>query len=225
MKKKRYVFNIIFLVTICTFFISGCSTSSDNMQYTQTPTDEHARIYDDERGKNRYISTLPYDMDYNGNTIVFDSVELFQGPSSSGYGYNIYAVATIDVTNLDEKDLYWLDQDYGQPYGTFEIYAFITDESKKLDLETMKLSHTLYGEKRKYVFTLQNEYKQSFDNAAVTILISIKQDELYNFKLDDGKEGELNKHNEYKFTAEAKGGSELKDITSMDKDLLQYISN
>ncbi len=223
--KKRYVFNIILLVTIWIFFISGCRASSNNLEYTQTPTDENARIYDNERGKNRYISTLPYDMDYNGKTIIFDSVELFQGPSSSGYGYSIYAVATIDVSNLDEKDLYWLDQDYGQPYATFEIYAFITDESNKLDLETMKLSHALNGKKRKYVFTLRNEYKQSFDNAEVTISISIKQDESYNFKSDDGKESELNKHNEYKFTAEAKGGSELKDINSMDKDLLQFISN
>lgn len=218
--KKR----LLTLLTCCCIAMSGCETASINSEYTMPPTDEYAWIYDNEAGENRMIDTLPYDMNYNGNTIVFDSVELFEGPSSSGYGYTIYAVATIDVSNLDEKDLYWLDQDFGHVYGTFQINAYIRDNSNDLDFESMMLGHSVYGDKRMYAFTLLEECKQPFNNAEVTVSISIEQDETYNYEAQDGHVSEQNKHNEYQYTAEAQGGSAIKGIDSMAKDLLKSIS-
>ncbi len=225
MKKRHATTIIMTMLLVSSVTISGCNTTSLDSEYTMPRTDEYAWIYDDETGENRMVDTLPYDMNFNGNTIVFDSVELFQGPSSSGYGYSIYAVATIDVSNLDEKDLYWLDQDFGHVYGTLQIDAYITDDSNNLDFDSMMLGHSIYGDKRMYAFTLLEECKQPFNNAEVTVSISIEQDETYNYEAKDGHVSELNKHNNYQYTAEAQGGSAIKDIDSMAKDLLKSISN
>ena len=57
-----------------------------------------------DRGVEEDIEKLPYDnIQYNGEILKLESVDVYTEKSSSGFGYYPYVVVTLDKTGLSEE--------------------------------------------------------------------------------------------------------------------------
>lgn len=217
-KKKLFALAAAFILISAT----GCGENTESVMESQ----DNAYVIEHDSMNSYLPQELPYNMDYNGNTIVFDSVDVYQTKSSSGHGYVLYAIATIDISTLDEDALYWFDKEGDTVLDeAFRISAYVTCEENNLDFESMeRVKGVNYGDKRSYAFAITEEQKNPFVNSSVTVSIDLRQDETYAYINDEGDESELNKTNHYQYSKDIESESDFESVSSMDSTMIDSIN-
>lgn len=218
--KKKMLF-----VSICSIMMLSLTSCGNTENHEPSQTSDGTNYLESDYGAIYYPDSLPFDMDYNGGTIIFDSVDVYQTQSASGHGYVLYVVATIDVSKMDEDSLYWFDQEIEDLFSQdLFVSSYITSESNNLDFEPLsRVKGVDYGDKRSYAFAVIDEQKNSFIDSEIVVSFKIPQEETYTSTDDDGDTHEYNKDNSYLYDLVVTDDS-LSDIGSMDSDMVNTIN-
>lgn len=214
--KKKYA-----LLMLCVFMItSGCSQTSNsnttNTESSNSATDPYNRVEERDSGLTCVFSSLPYEMDYNGSKIIFDSADFVQTKSASGHGYIPYLAITLDTSNVSEDDLYWMDKN-----EDISFLANITCESNNIESEPMQcVGMANYGDKRVYTFSVLEEQKEEFVPSSFYCSFEIRQEDTYKYN-----DSELQKYNWYQYFGKINSIDEIKDTTVFDDKTIEIINS
>ncbi|MEY8536711.1 hypothetical protein AALH30_24860 [Blautia pseudococcoides] len=220
MKKK-----IILLLSAIMLLTSGCGDSDDFKNYKD---DLGNSVIETDKDKTTYFKELPSEMQFNDNTIQYVSLDLYQDKSASGHGYNAYATLTIDVANLNDDELYWIEQasDNNSLLKVLDVNVYITDEKNGLDFDSMLLvSGVIDGSQRTYCFALPKEYKNSFDNSEISGYVNIEQDETYEFKSSSGLTSDEKRIYKYSYNIDCSESYKLLPVSQMSSDIYNSMVN
>jgi len=172
-----------------------------------------------DKGIEENIKELPYDgIQYNGETLKLESIDVYTEKSSSGFGYYPYVIVTLDKTGLSEESFYWMNKE-----NEIDVACYYTSEENEADFLRMPLLKAYYNDTQLvYIFDdYDNEYKHDFSDIELTISIDLTQEEKYKYKTDDGDEVESNKVNKYTCYVNS-GSSEIetkvKDISELSEE-------
>lgn len=218
MKKFFIIFACVILL------LTGCGDSSSEKRYKD---DNGNTITETDSTKTIYLKSLPSELQFNNTSIQYIALDMYQDNSYSGHGYNIYATLTIDVSNLSDDELYWLDKDTEYISDkTLQVKCYITDEHNDLDFESMSpISVVVDGKKRTYTFMLINEFKNDFTNASLSGYVNLMQDETYKQKSDSGLPLEINRVFNYQYEIDCTDNYKLLTIDDMDTNIYNSINN
>lgn len=172
-----------------------------------------------DKGVEEDIEKLPYDnIQYNGETLKLESVDVYKEKSSSGFGYYPYVVVTLDKTGLSEECFYWLIEE-----KDIDVTCYYTSEKNEVDFSRMPLLKSYYNDTQLvYMFNdYNNEYKHDFSDIELTLSLDLTQEEKYKYENDEGEITDLNKVNAY--TCRINSGlseieSEVKDISELNEE-------
>ena len=220
MKKK-----IILLLSAIMLLTSGCGDSDDFKNYKD---DLGNSVIETDKDKTTYFKELPSEMQFNDNTIQYVSLDLYQDKSASGHGYNAYATLTIDVANLNDDELYWIEQasDNNSLLKVLDVNVYITDEKNGLDFDSMLLvSGVIDGSQRTYCFALPKEYKNSFDNSEISGYVNIEQDETYEFKSSSVLTSDEKRIYKYSYNIDCSESYKLLPVSQMSSDIYNSMVN
>lgn len=207
--KKRMLFLLASVVCATCVNCSALASSEDADDF------EFDHVSESDSGNRYAFTSLPCDMDYNGEKIVFESADFFQTKSASGYGYIPYLIVTVDVSALSDESLYWLDKD-----EDFRISAYLTSDDNGIDFEAMQTAKGVdYGDKRSYAFTYLDEQKNPFYPSNFSVTIDLTQDEVY-----ESGELKINKFDTYQYVKFIESESDLAGPGILDIDMVDSIN-
>lgn len=203
---------LLIAISVC-FLLIGCSENNTDSDIEVLKASDGSTIFRSESGDSYTCKSIPFRMTYDGIGITYNSVNFYQ--DSTENGYNIYAVITIDTSEVSEKNLYWIEED-----EAIEPTVYLTNKKNKLDFDSMGfLCKYVDGKKIHYAFRMPSEYRYSFEETEIYASIDLQQSETYQYKDDDGEISELNKCNSYGFEYTIEHASELSTTDSIDHEL------
>lgn len=220
MKLKK----LSFLLLIISLILVGCDNKSDD-ETNPNILEDGSQIKKTSKGLSCTFETLPNEMFINDSKLIFDSVDIYQDLSASGFGYYAIVLMNVDISLLDDKELYWLDQDQTEWYNSYDrnVKADVYYESKNnnVDFESMDYVGRIEGEKfYRYVFITEKESKNDFKDIGLSCSFDFKQDAKY-------KEGssEINKTNAYTYYLNeyTQDKPPIKDLSEMDSSVKNAI--
>ena len=202
----------ILLVT-CILLLAGSQYNSKRSHSLDANTYRDSDIiYESESGKSYSIDALPYDMVYNDITIKLLSSEYYQ--SKTDHGYNIYVVLNLDISDLSDDDLYWIEKD-----EALASRVYLDKGKNNINFDGMsELCYLDVKGVRKIAFWNHEEYRYDFEATEATISIDIDQNETYKYKSDEGKTTLLNKTYTYFFNYTIEG-TDIKSESDIDSTL------
>lgn len=220
MKLKKLSFLLISILLI----LIGCDRKSDD-ETNPNILEDGSQIENTSKGLSCTFETLPNEMFINDSKLIFNSVDIYQYSSASGFGYYAIVLMNVDISLLDDKELYWLDQNQTEWYNSYDrnVNADVYYKSKNnnIEFESMGYVGRVDGEKfYRYVFITENESKNDFKDIGLICSFDFKQDTKY-------KEGtsEINKINSYTYYLNeyTQDKSQVKDISEMDSSIKDAI--
>lgn len=191
MKKK-----IIGMILLLIFSLSGCSGESGKEGIMAT------------------IEEIPYDnLQYNGDTLTLEDVEVYQEISSSGYGYYPTVIVILDKSSLSDENFYWMNEN-----RDIDVTCYLDEGKNKIDFGRMTRIKSYYNDsKLVYIFTEFEEYKYDFIDTKIIVSIDLTQEEEYDYKKDDGTTSKLNKVNRYNCYVNASYSDIKKDVKELSE--------
>jgi len=189
---------MLLIICIFVFILIGCDTNS----YTVEKTDDGGTIvYSSDYGTTYSYDELPINIEYNGNDIKCLYTEIYQ--EKAEHGYDIYVVASIDLSELSEDDIYWIGKDE-------ELRISVLLTNKENDVEGVSMNELCMLENnnvRRIVFYLNDTYRYTFANSCLSTFTDIKK----------GKQTDT-------FIYKTIVSDNIKSTSEIGKDLLEEIS-
>lgn len=223
MKLKK----IFFILLSISIILVGCDKKSDD-ETNPNILEDGSQIKKTSKGLSCTFETLPNEMFINDSKLVFDSVDIYQESSPSGFGYYAYVLLNVDISQLDDKELYWLDQDQTEWYNSHDTNVktdvYYKSKNNNVDFESMEYIGRVDGEKTyNYVFVTEKESKNNLDDIGLTCSFEFKQDDKYK----DGST-EINKINDYTYYVDEyiQDKPQIKNFSEMDpgvKDAIERL--
>lgn len=159
---------VLFLALI---IFTGCETNNE-IKDDDLP-EGISLISSSDYGNTYSSSNIPFDIPYGDKNVSCVSAELYQGESE--HGYYLYAVVSVDVGELSESDLYWMDEE-----EDFRVGIRIHNENNGLESERLgKLCALKIDNIIHHAFHLGNEYQYSFDNSELSLFFDVDNEKLY----------------------------------------------
>lgn len=172
-----------------------------------------------DKGVDKNIKELPCDnIQYNGETLKLESIDVYTEKNSSGFGYYPYVIVTFDKTGLSEESFYWMNEE-----NDINVTCYYTSEENEVDFLRMPLLKAYYNDTQLvYMFDdYNNKYKHDFSDIELKVSINLTQEEKYKYKTDEGDVIEKNKVNKYTCYVNSdlsEVGSKVKDISELSEE-------
>lgn len=191
MKRTAY---FLFCFVLC-LFLFGCSSHkpTTNIEYQQNENGESVIVSNG--SKTLMAKTLPAEIKYNDTSFSLASVDFYE--LYSNYQYYLYIVVTLDFTGMPDSDLHWLKEE------DLSKMVLISSKDNDLDYSLAHVLGTLYdGEKAYIVFTSSffDSYRYSFVGSDISVSITAKQKDTYEYTNSKGKVSSLHKEEEVHYT-------------------------
>lgn len=117
--------------------------------------------------------SLPIDAAIYKTSLTIESVEFYQ--DKSDHGYYLYAILTLDISELDGDDIYWMDKD-----NVLDFDLYITSEDNNYKQQSLTRLIYMDDEGKRYIFfTLTEEPRYSLENASYSMNFSVKHENSY----------------------------------------------
>lgn len=188
---------LIFLLLI--FLLCGCS--GIDYQASQNIEENTNILYSDENGTSYTFDELPIEIEYGSGVIKCTKAELYQ--EKSEHGYYLYGIVAINLNDLSDDDVYWLDKNK-------EMNISLMVDNELNELENLSLSSLCITDDynvRFYIFDTKDEYRYSFDKSNTSMFIRLDNSELFDTYM-------------YSFDTE-----KVKSTEELDPDLYRAMSN
>lgn len=195
---------IIILVIMLVFMLCGCSLNTNNQtsEATNSLPEGITLIHESEDFGNSYsCDQIPFSLPYGETSIQCSSAKLYQ--SRSEHGYYVYALIEVNVNDISDDDLYWLEKNE-------ELNPSIMIDNESNNMENKHLSNLCRLEKGGiiyYVLDSLEEYRYSFENSNVSLFIHLDNGKMYDSYM-------------YSFDVE-----NVTDISEIDKDIYNAIND
>lgn len=212
---KRFFAAILFFV-IALSFCSGCESSPKTESYQ----DENGNlVIAKDSGTTVMPESLPFEILYNGKPVTFESVDFFQDRSESDYRYTLYAILTVDVSQLAEDEQHWLED------SDMDAHIYLTNEQNDYDFDSLNYLGNAMTDDNKLVFGFMtlSSYKEdryTYEGSKVSAVISITQEETYEYKYN-GETKIRNIEDSLHFSTEV--GTHLPDSEAIPEPIYSYM--
>jgi hypothetical protein len=171
---RKYLFTVVIALGI--IFMMGCSNDSQEVQ-NNVGSKNDVRIYEGDKRVIFTLRSLPYDMEYLGNTLQFTSCELYQEKSDVDHSYTPYIVAKVKIEGIDDDTLHLYNEN---------LYVYGNINNEKNQLGNKALSRICEVDKdgyRYYVFSQSllssHYYKYDFSESVYNVGFLILQGKDY----------------------------------------------
>lgn len=135
--------------------------------------------------------TLPGTMYYNDKKIIFESLDSFE--FYYDYEYQQFVVLTLDMSDLTDKDLHWMDEENALKTPKLSM----NEGANKLDSDDLYSAGTAKKDKKIYYFYYSDGYKESCAGTKISTIITIDQDNKNN---KENKDSNLKPSNTYTYS-------------------------
>lgn len=110
------------------------------------------------------IDDLPGSLAYGEVSILLSAVSFCE--IYAAHGYTGYCVVTVDRSEIDDDDVYWLlNRQSGEIQAEFEINAYLTSEANSLENERMSQLRTTYDSENIYfVFYSKDVHREHLND-------------------------------------------------------------
>lgn len=183
---------ILALLVVCV----GCS-NNEGTHDLESGLNEAGNFYSNSnRGYTEFFDELPYTISYNGNSISVEDVAAYE-VQTSNYAYTLYVVIKVDASSLDAAAFHWLREE------DVSANVYITSEKNEYDFKSAyRLGSLDSGKTISFVFISSplDKCRYSFSGGEVTVSISIKQEDTYEYEKADGGTGKIHKENSGMYT-------------------------
>lgn len=208
---------------LCSFLIlalmlfSGCGEGSSEVNSYR---DENGNfIIEDQGSRTVMVKELPSGVPYNGKEFQLSSVSFYQ--NISDFSYNLFIVICLDVSSLSESEVHWLRE------SDLSVDAYITNEGNEYDFSSASnLGSILFTDTNELIFvktsSFAKENRYSFEGSEVTVSISVKQEETYEYKGSDGEKSNLNMTEKVSYNTVI--GDSIPDAETIEKPLYDYVT-
>ena len=144
-----------------------------------------------------FPNNLPATAKYNDTYITVENVEFYQ--NLVDYSHNLFAVITIDVSELDETQIHWLRE------SDLDVSVYLTNEKNEYDFSSMpNLGSLLIKDQQKSYFVLTSSFlkenRYDFAGSEAAIIVTVTQEETYDHVSSDNKHYDLNKKESVHYT-------------------------
>lgn len=156
----------ILLLIMFSIFITGCH-KLEIPQLETGPDGEQVNVLPN--GLDCKLKKLPYKMDFDGKSIIYSSVDIYQ--MESEHGYYPFVVMCIDLTSLTDDEIYWSKEE-----DSIESEVFFQSPSNDINFTTMNYVSSFDKDKYRYfVFGYFDESKKDFSDIELNCTITLKQ--------------------------------------------------
>jgi hypothetical protein len=171
---RKYLFTVVIALGI--IFMMGCSNDSQEVQ-NNVVTKNDVSIYEGDKRVIFTLRSLPYDMEYLGNTLQFTSCELYQEKSDVDHSYTPYIVAKVKIEGIDDDTLHLYNEN-------LYVYGNINNEKNQLGNKALsKICEVDKDGYRYYVFSQSllssHYYKYDFSESVYNVGFLILQGKDY----------------------------------------------
>lgn len=189
MSIKKMTSFLLALTIIIVF--AGCSNKK-NAYNLESGLNEAGNFYSNsDRGNTEFAKELPCAISYNGKSVFIKDATAYE-VQTSNYAYTLYVIIDVDASDLDDAEFHWLREE------DISANAYITNEKNEYDFESAYRLGSLDSKKTiSFVFISSpfDKCRYSFAGGEVTISVSLKQEDSYEYKKGDGGTGKIHKEN------------------------------
>ena len=205
----KRLWSVLLVVCLTVSMMVGCGGQKvETKPETEVKSDVQL-LYSNDSGDNYTVSTIPCSMEYNGKEIILDEAKVYE--SSSEHGYHVYASLGIDLKNLSEDDIYWLDNE-----EDLSANIYMSDDKNGIDFKRLNsLGSYDDGSRRIYMYYYLDEIHYELTNAEFSVDLSIKKSDTYEYKNDKGLTKTANKTDHYAYYIKQKDGGKILSVSEM----------
>lgn len=183
---KRTVVLLLYFAVL--LGLCSCASDSPNSGILAYEDEAGNSVIKSEGYTTTFYDSLPAALKYNAKEVFLSDVQTYE--MKSGYSYNLFIVATVDVSKLNDTERHWFTE------SDWDAAVYITDEKNGYDFDRATMLGSLLSMNKKKItfvatssFAKENRY--SFADAEITVTMMASQEETYQYTNSQGETSAL----------------------------------